>query len=646
MSETIDFLIRGKDMLSGMFPKIGHAAQTSYTQLNSLMARHNQTAGLAGKSINDLEEKLKKLHKRRGTLIDTNDLRQANQEIAAIERRINRMQGTGKQKSMMGAFIGGNLVAGGISSGIALAKQITMDSLNASMAYSMQERSFQVLARDAKKGKELAAELRSMKQSTLVGGGVYANAQTMMGFGVSERDVVRKLREVGDVGMGDQDRMQYLSLARAQVTAAGKLMGQDLLQFINAGFNPLSVMAERWKDFGFKTKVSIGELKELMSEGKISSGMVDKAFELATSKGGQFYKMMEQIGDTSGGKMLKMKGNWAAMQIDIGNSLMPMASQFMEAAAKAMHFVNIAKTVPDALRAEQMEVNTLAGSIVKLNEGNAVRADMIDRLRARFPDMFDGIDREKTKNEELLGMLDKVNRAYERRIQLANHKIAADVADENYRDIGNLAQKFATAAQSLREYGKSTLSVMDPDYLKAVYNQTYNPFASPKEQAAQAQALADHYNAQIENAQKQKEVAEHQVEYDRRQGLLSQATSLLGNPEKQAELWGKNMAKNALAVNEEYAKIMYTRISGTFLTYDFSKLEKLLNPAAKGAASDTEGVAGLAGKITGGGQKSVHITFKNVVENMNNHIAGGKGVIESIEPELEEMIDRLFSKVI
>ena len=70
------------------------------------------------------------------------------------------------------------------------------------------------------------------------------------------------------------------------MTASGRLMGQDLLQMINAGFNPLSEISR-------KTGKSIGVLKEEMEKGKISAEMVTQAFYSATQAGGQFHGMTD-----------------------------------------------------------------------------------------------------------------------------------------------------------------------------------------------------------------------------------------------------------------------------------------------------------------------------------------------------------------
>lgn len=92
----------------------------------------------------------------------------------------------------------------------------------------------------------------------------------MLGFGIESDKVMGYLKALGDISMGDSERFQSLALAFSQMSATGKLMGQDLLQMINAGFNPLKVISE-------ETGKSIGELKDEMSQGKISAEMVQKA---------------------------------------------------------------------------------------------------------------------------------------------------------------------------------------------------------------------------------------------------------------------------------------------------------------------------------------------------------------------------------
>lgn len=136
-------------------------------------------------------------------------------------------------------------------------------------------------------------------------------AQTMLGFNVAADEVMPMLKAIGDISMGDSQKFQSLALSFSQMSSVGKLMGQDLLQMINAGFSPLAVMSE-------KTGKSIGELKEEMSKGAISADMVKQAFIDATSEGGQFYGMLKSQGDTVKGALGALSGAITDMFNGIG----------------------------------------------------------------------------------------------------------------------------------------------------------------------------------------------------------------------------------------------------------------------------------------------------------------------------------------
>lgn len=127
------------------------------------------------------------------------------------------------------------------------------------------------------------------------------NAEKMMlGFNIRAEDTIRYLQALSDISMGDGVKFKSLTLAFSQMSAAGKLMGQDLNQMINAGFNPLQIIAER-------TGKSIATLKDEMSKGAVSAEMVQQAFIDATSAGGKFYQMSENASKTINGQLSMMQ---------------------------------------------------------------------------------------------------------------------------------------------------------------------------------------------------------------------------------------------------------------------------------------------------------------------------------------------------
>lgn len=136
--------------------------------------------------------------------------------------------------------------------------------------------------------------------------------QMMTSFGIEAEKSIDYLKAIGDISMGDTGKFNSLALAFSQMSSAGKLMGQDLLQMINAGFSPLEEISR-------KTGKSIGELKNEMSKGAITSKMVQDAFISATSAGGKFYGMSSEGAKTLNGQISMLQESFDNMFNEIGS---------------------------------------------------------------------------------------------------------------------------------------------------------------------------------------------------------------------------------------------------------------------------------------------------------------------------------------
>lgn len=177
------------------------------------------------------------------------------------------------------------------------------------------EVAFRTLLGNKQQADAMFNSIRQFAVSTpMLMGDLAAGAQQMLAFGIEADKVMPMLRALGDVSMGDSQKFQSLTLAFSQMSATGKLMGQDLLQMINAGFNPLQQISER-------TGKSIGELKDEMSSGSISAEMVQQAFLDATSAGGKFHNMLQNMSGGVEGQISNLQGAIEDMMSGIGGSL-------------------------------------------------------------------------------------------------------------------------------------------------------------------------------------------------------------------------------------------------------------------------------------------------------------------------------------
>lgn len=187
------------------------------------------------------------------------------------------------------------------------------------------QKSFEILA-GKQWGAKLFTEIKDFAVNTpMMMNDIAKGAQTLLSFNVAAEEVMPILRAIGDISMGDAQKFNSLTLAFSQMSSTGKLMGQDLLQMINAGFNPLSVIAE-------KTGKSIGELKEEMSAGSLSADEIKQAFMDATAEGGKFYNMLETQSKGIKGSISNLQGAIDDMLNSIGTDAQGIITGSIQAA--------------------------------------------------------------------------------------------------------------------------------------------------------------------------------------------------------------------------------------------------------------------------------------------------------------------------
>ena len=174
---------------------------------------------------------------------------------------------------------------------------------------------FTTMLGSAEKANETLSNLRGFAEKTPFELTDLANASTtLLAFGEDVDSLMPDLKMLGDISLGNSEKFKSLALVFGQVQSQGKLMGQDLLQMINSGFNPLQVISE-------KTGESMSSLKDKMSKGQISFEMVAEAMRMATSEGGQFYNAMEAQSKTFQGQMSTLKDNVTSLTGDIASDI-------------------------------------------------------------------------------------------------------------------------------------------------------------------------------------------------------------------------------------------------------------------------------------------------------------------------------------
>lgn len=176
---------------------------------------------------------------------------------------------------------------------------------------------FEVMLKSAERGKQMLEDLTEFAAKTPLNlPDIQRATKTLLQFGTGGEDIIPTLKMLGDVTGGNAERFNRMAFAFGQMQSTGRLMGQDLNQMINAGFNPLSEIAKT-------TGKSMGQLKAEMEAGRISVDMVKAAFKSATAAGGTFANQMEKQSKT-------ISGLFSTMQDDIGAFLRTMGKDIVE----------------------------------------------------------------------------------------------------------------------------------------------------------------------------------------------------------------------------------------------------------------------------------------------------------------------------
>lgn len=182
------------------------------------------------------------------------------------------------------------------------------------------EIAFGTMLKSKEKANALMAEMTDLAAKTPFGlQEVSEGAKRLLAFQVPAEEVTETLRRMGDVAAGLGVPMGQLIHVYGQVKAQGRLMTNDLYQFMNAG---IPIIAELSKVVG----KSETEIKDMVSAGKIGFAEVQAVIKGMTDEGGLFYNLMAEQSKTLSGQLSNLEDNFANVLNEIGKATEGIAS--------------------------------------------------------------------------------------------------------------------------------------------------------------------------------------------------------------------------------------------------------------------------------------------------------------------------------
>jgi tape measure domain-containing protein len=431
--------------------------------------------------------------------------------IKKLDTDIQQVNSTG---AMFNNFIKQNIsqlmgmVAGFAS--VSAAANAFKQSIQLAAEFEASKAAFSVLTGSKSIAGALMVEFRELDKASPLAAAAFERAgKTLLGYGMSVRTLVPTLKQLSEISMGNDERFQSLALAMGQITANGRLMGQEVLQMVNAGFNPLQQISE-------DTGISMIELRKRMEEGGISAQMVAESLKRATAEGGRFYQMNEMMSKTLMGNLAKLETSFQNLQRTAGTSLGKIAK---EEITSWIFGIDIATSAMEkaALMADKM-VDASAQIA-----GPNITAAMITITDFMSHGLFSSLANasQETRNQELL----------EKQVQTRD--VMSKQVDEQLTKQIKLSQQYAQQGEDLAyQLDQLILGNREAERLKSMREGTdFNQAQSVNDQKAQLDFLKEKQRLQDEYEMAANGKKREELDYERniRNGMTEEQAGILLN---------------------------------------------------------------------------------------------------------------------
>lgn len=233
-----------------------------------------------------------------------------NITITAKDLASSTLKGVGNNIASLSskALDGGKIMAAASAVGFGA---IAKSAISSASAFEQSRIAFDTMLGDSKKAAKLMSDIADAAKATPFElSDLVAGSKQLLAFGVEQEDIIETMTRLGDVASGVGVPIGQLTNVFGQVKVAGRLMGQDLLQFTNAGVPLIETLAKTMN----KPQT---EIKKLVEQGKVGFDDVKVAIESLTDEGGKFGGLMEKQSKSLSGIFSNIKDSMTLLGLEL-----------------------------------------------------------------------------------------------------------------------------------------------------------------------------------------------------------------------------------------------------------------------------------------------------------------------------------------
>lgn len=337
MNNTIEFILRMKDMMSSNITKVSSNSQSAFNKMSKSADQVTGRNKILGMSFNELQKQIRDVENTISRSTIPSQIASARRELAALQRMSTKHAGSpltpkggtgggiGIGGVAIGSMLGGagmmavNAIGSGISTMItkSMEKEQAITGLTTFLGKQGATQAFKNIRKDANDTSYSSDSLLAVNGALISTGKINAaNART---------DTMNLANAISATNpQGGDDALKRMAINMQQIKNVGYAQGEDIKQFSYAGMN----MAEMLKRSGQRT------------DGKITYEMISKALAAANSKGGMFEGALKAQSQTMGGKWSTVKDNFMTAASDIGDAFSPVINKLLDLGIKFANWIS------------------------------------------------------------------------------------------------------------------------------------------------------------------------------------------------------------------------------------------------------------------------------------------------------------------
>ena len=320
MNNSIEFVLKLKNLMGGELNKLSSTSQSTFTKMSKHVDQVTGRNKVLGSSFNELQKQISATESTIKNSTIPSQIAFARRELAALQRQASghkgnmSMGGNGSSGGIgiggiaVGSMLGGIATAGiaAIGSGIggmvqgAMNKETAINGMSTFLGKKGASSAYGNIEKDAEATPFDTASLLEVNRSLISAGASAKAART---------DSMNLANAIVAVG-GSNDTLTRMAANMQQIKTVGKATAMDIRQFGMAGINIYSLLSK-------STGKSIDQVKEM----DVTYEQLSAALQMAAGKGGLYYGAL-------GNAQNSLQGKWSNLQEKMVNTLAKVGTAF------------------------------------------------------------------------------------------------------------------------------------------------------------------------------------------------------------------------------------------------------------------------------------------------------------------------------